>query len=214
MAISSNGPGGQHRGRIGNTVYYMLNGQNVSRVIGKYVDPDTEKQRETRLKTKMSGELFQHLNEFIKPGFSVAARGTTKNAFNLAVAFNKRNMFKGTYPKIEIEYELLLLSMGNLTTAQKPQVKQEDAGLLFSWHTEERMEYPMSSDRAMVLAYFPAKQKTYLSLFMTDRAAGSVLLPIPASLKNEYMETYISFSSADREQISNSTYTGSFHKSS
>lgn len=212
MAITINGPAGQHRGRIGNTVYYMLNGQNVSRSIGRYVDPKTEKQRAERLKTKMCGKLFRDLNEFIKPGFSIAARGTTKNAFNLAVAFNRNNMFKGSYPDLEIEYPLLMLSMGNLTPAQNPKVTQDGGRLIFSWHTEKRMEYPMSADRVMVLAYFPKKGKTYMSLFMVERITGSVLLPIPASLKNEYMETYISFSSADREQISNSTYTGSFNK--
>ncbi|WP_316788689.1 hypothetical protein [Pedobacter frigoris] len=41
MAIANNGPHGSHRGRIGNIVYYMLNGQPVSREIGITDKPPT-----------------------------------------------------------------------------------------------------------------------------------------------------------------------------
>lgn len=42
--------------------------------------------------------------------------------------------------------------------------------------------------------------------------SGTAVLRIPESLKDNYMETYISFVSADRKQLADSTYTGHFNK--
>lgn len=44
MAIADNGPQGRHYGKIGNMVYYTLNGQNIGRKIGRKTKPPTEAQ--------------------------------------------------------------------------------------------------------------------------------------------------------------------------
>ncbi|WP_316815389.1 DUF6266 family protein [Pedobacter nyackensis] len=212
MAIASNGPNGFHRGRIGNVVYYVLNGQNVSRRIGEYPDPNTEKQQAARLKTKMCSAFLQHVNDFIEIGFGREALNTPKNSFNIAVAYNKPNMFNGTFPNLEIGYDLLILSKGPLTPAQNPKVIQTEAGLSFSWDADPKMPFPMNTDQVMLLAYFPKVKKSYYTLFGTNRSSGTALLQIPESLKDKYMETYITFASADGKTVADSTYTGSFNK--
>ncbi|MFA4868290.1 MAG: DUF6266 family protein [Pedobacter sp.] len=213
MAIANDGPGGFHRGRLGNVLYYTLNGKNVSRTIGVYKDRDTEKQRDARLRTKLCSNFFQHIHDFINVGYSVESPNAAYNPFNLAVTANKPNMFSGSYPNLQIEYDLLILSKGNLTPAQNPQVVETGTGLEFTWDTDKKMAFPMATDQVMVLAYFPKKKKAFYTLFGTDRLSGKASLQIPASLRGQYMETYISFSSADRTSIADSTYTGSFNKS-
>lgn len=211
MAVASNGPNGPHRGRIGNIVYYMLNGKNVSRNIGKYVDPNTEKQKTVRSKTKICSNLFKKINDFIYYGFSVEAKDNDKNAFNLAVAYNKSNMFIGDFPDFKIAYDLLIVSKGNLLPAQNPQVTQTETGLSFTWDTDPKMAYAMSKDQVMLLAYFPDLDKSYFTIYGPERQAGVATLQIPGSIRGKYMETYISFAAGDRTQMADSTYTGSFN---
>lgn len=212
MAVSNNGANGVHIGRIGNLVYYMLNGRNICRKIGVYVDPKTEKQQITRLKTKMCSDFVKSVNDFINVGFSIEARNSiNKNAFNIAVAYNKPNMFHGNFPDFKIGYDLLTVSKGSLTPAQNPKVAQMETGLTFTWDTDPKMPFPMNADQVMMLAHFPGLDKSYYTLFGPERSSGTATLQIPASLRNKYMETYISFAAADRENIADSTYTGNFN---
>lgn len=212
MAVSNNGANGDHVGRIGNLVYYMLNGKNVCRKIGVYVDPNTEKQQLTRLKTKMCSDFVKSVNDFINVGFSIEARNSiNKNAFNIAVGYNKPNMFTGDFPDLKIGYDLLILSKGSLTPAQNPVVTLTDTGLTFTWDTDPKMSFPMHADQVMMLAYFPGLDKSYYTLFGPERSSGTATLQIPTSLREKYMETYISFAAADREKVADSTYTGNFN---
>ncbi|SMC97145.1 DUF6266 family protein [Pedobacter africanus] len=211
MAITESGPGGHHRGKLGNMVYYTLNGKRVVREIGRTLKPPTEKQLASRMITKMSSALLKHLLDFIQAGFSQQAIKTQNNAFNEAVKANKKNIIKGIYPYLEIAYDQLLLSVGTLKPAQYWHVEQVAHGLQYSWATDPQMAWPEATDQVMMLAYFPKQEKVHFTLFGKDRLAGSDLLEIPPSLQGEYMETYMSFIAADRKQVSNSTYTGSFN---
>lgn len=211
MAIAENGPGGNHRGKLGNTVYYMLNGKNVSRIIGRSVKPATELQLKSRLETKMSSALLSRLKDFLHTGFALAAIKTNDNAFNEAVKANKKNIFKGTYPNLEFAYDRLFVSQGQLKPAQNWQVTQTEIGLQYTWDTDPEMPWPEATDQVMMLAYFPGEEKVFFNLFGKSRLSGSDVLEIPPSLQGKYMETYVSFIAANRKQVANSSYTGSFN---
>lgn len=211
MATTENGPGGQHNGKLGNVVYYTLNGKSVARSIGVNLKPPTDLQLAARMKTKMRSELLCQLIDFINAGFAVSASEAKENAFNQAVKYNKTNLFKGVYPDLEIAYDQLVLSAGSLKPAQDWHVEQVAHGLQYSWATDPQMAWPEATDQVMLLAYFPKQEKVHFTLFGKDRLAGTDLLEIPPSLQGERMETYMSFIAADRKQVANSTYTGSFN---
>jgi hypothetical protein len=211
MAITENGPGGNHRGRLGNVVYYMLNGKNVSREIGVSTKPATPSQLKYRLATKLSSRLLTEMLEFLQTGFSIAALTARDNAFNQAVKCNKSKMFKGSYPDLEIAYDQLEVSIGRLKPAQNCNVVPTAIGLQYSWGTNPEMPWPETTDQVMMLAYFPKQEKVVFTLFGNNRLSGTDLLEIPPSLQSEYMETYVSFIAANRKQLANSTYTGSFN---
>jgi hypothetical protein len=212
MAIAKNGLQGNYRGRIGNVVYYVLNGKNVSREIGFSTKPPTELQLQTRLVTKLCSELLCKVLDFIKTGFSVEAVKAQDNAFNQAVKYNKKNIVKGSYPVMEIAYDQLLLSKGELQPAENWQVQQTATGLQFSWFTDPKMAWPAATDQVMLLAYFPEQEEVVYTLFGNNRLQGNAQLEIPAALRGGYMETYMSFIAADRKQLADSTYTGSFNQ--
>lgn len=212
MAIAENGPNGHHRGRIGNLVYYMLNGKNISRAIGRSTKEFSEPQLKQHLLTKMRSKLFKNLLGFINTGFSTAAIQAQDNAFNLAVKANKINIIKGTYPDLEIAYDQLLISTGTLLPAQNCQITPILAGLQYTWDNHPEMAWPESTDQVMMLAYFPKQERVFYTLFGNDRLAGMDVLEIPPSLQNEYMETYVSFIAANRKTLANSIYMGSFNQ--
>ena len=64
MGIIKNGPNGEVRGRIGNLVYYVLNGQNVVRKVGKTSKEPTLLQLSSRLETRISGKFLKKLAPF------------------------------------------------------------------------------------------------------------------------------------------------------
>lgn len=212
MAIAENGPGGHHRGRIGNLVYYMLNDIPVVREIGVSTKPFTDAQLQQQLVTKIRSELFSTLLDFINTGFSIEVKLAKpgQNGFNMAVK-NNLNVVQGIFPNLKIRFDELMLSKGPLKLVQNWNVTQVTAGLEYSWDTDPEMAWPGTTDQVMMLAYFPKQEKVFYKLFGNTRSSGGDLLEIPLSLMNEPMETYMSFISADRKQLSNSIYTGSFN---
>lgn len=211
MAIAQNGPGSNHRGRLGNVVYYMLKGKNVSREVGVSTKPATDAQLRSRQITRLSSGIISRLLDFINVGFSTLALEANDNTFNQAVKYNKKNIIKGDYPDLEIAYDQLLVSKGPLKQAQNWQVTPVAAGLQYSWDTDPEMPWPEVTDQVMMLAYFPGQEKVFFNLFGNSRLVGNDLLEIPSNLLGEYMETYMSFVASDRKQVADSTYTGKFN---
>lgn len=210
MAIAENGPGGHHRGRLGNIVYYVLNGKNVSREIGVSNKPFTEAQLKQHMLTKMRSQMFRDLLDFVNTGFSLEAIQHLDNAFNRAIK-NNRDIITGTYPDLKIAYNQVLLSKGTLKPVQNWKVTETGAGLQYNWDTDSQMAWPDATDQVMLLAYFPEQQKVFYTLFGNTRLSGNDFLEIPPSLQGKHMETYMSVISADRKQLSDSIYTGSFN---
>ena len=213
MGILLNGPNGPFVGRIGNTVYYMLEGVNVSRQIGKNNNPPSKQQLGNRIGTRLSGKFFCEVRAFIETGFGIEARAINDNAYNRAVKNNKKQMIEGKYPNLAINYSKILLSAGELKPAVAAKVSQTAEGLTFSWEITPKMPWPESTDQAMMLAYFPDENRSEYLLFGSERASGTAELVLPPSLQGKYMETYLSFISSDRKQVANSVYTGSLNKS-
>ncbi|MES2454832.1 MAG: DUF6266 family protein [Bacteroidota bacterium] len=212
MAIANNGPQGEHRGKVGNIVYYKLKGQNVARKTGRRTKPPTTLQLRHWAVMKLVPPFLKGLLDFINVGFSAEMVGTTKNAYNLAVEYNIKEIVKGEYPDLELDYTKVTVSKGILKPASNPVLSVVPEGIAYSWDTDPRMAWPESSDQVMMLAWFPGSQVACYTLFGNDRLLGSDILPIPEDLREEYMETYVSFISANRKQLSDSIYTGSFNE--
>lgn len=213
MGILSNGLHGPFRGRVDNIVYYVLkNGKNVSRRIGKSTKPRSNLQLRNQVLTKVCSELFCEVRDFIDTGFSIEALAAQDNAYNQAIKHNKKNLLTGVFPNLEINYERILLSKGDLKPAENVEVAQIPLGLQFNWQTDPKMTWPDAADQVMVLAYFPEANRAEYELFGNSRISGTAQLEIPPSLQGKYMEIYFSFISADRKQVSNSVYLGRFNK--
>ncbi|WP_449440222.1 DUF6266 family protein [Pedobacter steynii] len=211
MGIANSGLFGGHRGKIGDLVFYELNGKTIVRSIGKSQKPPTENQQRAKTDMKIVSATIKTLRPFIELGFSTMIGKTGMNTHNLAVQYNIKNIIKGTYPNQEIACDKLLVSKGELKPAQNCVVTQTIDVLQFSWETNPQMAWPESTDQVMMLAYFPASKKLAYKLYGNNRLLGNDELEIPESLRGEYMETYVSFIAADRKDVADSIYTGSFN---
>lgn len=211
MGILKNGFLMNYSGKIGNLVFYTLNGKQVVRSCGKTKKAPTEPQLRCRQEMRVVVTLVKNITEFINVGFKHVAESAGKLAGNMAVSYNKKNALKGTYPNIAISYERVLVTQGSICGAIDPVVERRPDGLSFSWSCPDSLSWRRPNDQAMLLVYFPVLQKSVNTLYGAKRLAGNDFLRIPDNLLNEYMEVYISFIAEDRRGIADSTYLGNFN---
>lgn len=211
MATSNSGIPGNFTGRIGNTVYYFLNGKWVSRSIAAVTKPATPGKLAIQMRMGIASTVLRQLKPFINLGYRQLAIAKKDNASNVAKSFLLRNAMTGEYPDISIDYEKMKVSEGPLMPALESSVTQVAEGLRFNWFADPLAPWPDYTDQVMMLAYFPSMGKIVFDLYGAQRLQGTALLPISAPMQSEYMETYISFVSADRSATATSCYTGSIN---
>ena len=83
-------------GSTGNMTSYMLNGQNVSRIKFRRITKFSDKQLENQMRMAVLNKFSRAVLSFLKVGFGLAAKGTTKNYHNLATSYNKIHALKGS----------------------------------------------------------------------------------------------------------------------
>jgi hypothetical protein len=211
MAILRNGILGNYQGKIGSLTFYTLNGKQVVRTIGKITKPPTVRQLQNRMEISVVNGFLRPIIEFINAGFAVMAQGTTKNPYNIALAYNKIQAVQGVYPDVTMNYEKVLVTEGKLPEAIDPAVELLPEGLSFTWQCPADLPWPRASDQVMLLVYFPALQKALYLLSGASRAVCQTVMNIQENLLAEYMEVYISFVAENRKGISNSSYLGSLN---
>lgn len=212
MAILKNGIAGNYSGKIGNLVFYEINGKQVVRTLGKTSKPATEAQLSCRQQIAVINRFLKPITELVNIGFKIKAQGTNKGAYNMAVSYNKKQALQGLYPNIEMDYPSVLLTQGSLTGVINPEVEQLPEGLKFTWLCPTEFAWPFENDQVMMLAYFPNLKEAVFNLYGAKRSACEDVLQLRPGLLTEYMEVYISFIAENRNSISDSTYLGSFNQ--
>ena len=214
MAILRNGIFGPVSGKLGGTVVYELNNRTVVRVVGKNTTPPSFRQLVNRNEMRVVNTFLKHLLTFIKIGFAQEAKTRNMYPHNVAVSYIKQHALTGVYPNVEVDFEKVVLSSGNLPGLGEPNVLLTAEGLKFSWDPQSWMGWVHCNDQAMLLAYFPdvdtnkGVRNSYYTLDGAKRMMGGDFLPIPAELLQERMEVYISVLSHDRKILGTSMYLG------
>ncbi|WP_222539086.1 DUF6266 family protein [Pedobacter polysacchareus] len=210
MAKFIAGPFGYPSGKIGNTVFYMLNGQLVCRRIGKPGKPSL-KQLANRQAMAVTMQLLNPMADFINVSFKLEAEGTFKNPHNIATSYNKKEALKGSYPNISVDYAKVVLSKGSLEMAKHLHVSKGKDGINLTWDTAI-VENGDIDDSVMVMVCHPGQKKASSYLNAGRRADGGCFLPLNRDWKmTEQMEIYICFKSANGKLISDSAYVGNLN---
>ncbi|WP_316821333.1 DUF6266 family protein [Pedobacter gandavensis] len=209
MAIAVNGPHGHFKGKVGNLVYYMLNGQPVVRLIGHKGKPSLL-QLANYQKMSVTMKLLSNMTGFIKLGFGLQAKGTVHNAHNLATSYLKKHALKGEYPNISVDYTKVKLSEGSMPATRDLKIVKVAGGLEISWDPTHSYEL-QHNDSVMVMLCFPETGRDREYLNIARRSEGKCFLPLLEEQLSQQIEPYIAFISADGESVSNSVYLGNLN---
>lgn len=210
MALSLNGPHGHLKGKIGNLVYYVLNGQPVVRTIGDPGKP-SKNQKGNQQAMSVTMKAVKSMKDFINSSFEPEARGTIRNPFNLAVSYNKKLALQGAYPDIKVDYSKIVLSYGDLPLAYDLKMVKTDAGVLVSWGPDHEDFNARDNDMVMLMLCHPLHHKSTTALNACRRDAGQYFFPLSHAMLNEPIEGYICFKSANGKHISDSAYLGNLN---
>lgn len=210
MAILAVGPFGRPSGKIGNIVFYELNGQLVSRGIGKPGKP-SKKQLANRQAMSATMDFLKPMTDFINVSFKLEAEGSLKNPHNLATSYNKKHALTGEYPDIRVDYAKAILSKGQLELAKELKIRKGEKGLHLTWESSIA-ENGENDDLLMVMISHPGRKRASSYLNAARREEGSCFLPLDQEWKlTEQLEVYVCFKSANGKLISDSTYVGNLN---
>jgi len=201
------GPFGPMTGKVGNLIYYRVNGVSRVRSVRKVTNEPTIAQLRVRQEMKVITQFLKLLTEVIKIGFSPSARGV-KSPFNLATSYNKRHALTGEYPDITVNYSELVLSKGHLSLPEHTAVEKIANRLRFTWTGAFTFSYPRPNDQAILVAVFPDQQRAVYDLTRFRRSDGSGELLLPDDLIDQPAVAYMMFASADRKTVSDSLFLG------
>jgi hypothetical protein len=205
MAKAPNGPLGALNGKLHNLVFYMLNGQPVVRTIGDPGKP-SRNQLANRQAMSVTMEMVSRISEFINVSFELEARGTVRNAHNLATSYIKKHALKGEYPNISVDYSKVILSNGSIPGANDLKIEKKEKGVLVSWDPSGQY-----NDTVMILLYHPLEKTAMPVINACRRDAGSYFVSLPEQLLHGPIEAYICFKSANGKAISDSAYIGNLN---
>lgn len=205
MSIKKNGVS---TGKRGNTVTYLLNGQEVERSIGMRVKPFTVPELINQTMLSHTNILLQPAKQFVKSGFELQGKMNHTYAYSMAVGYNKKNAIKVKYPDAEILYAEALFSQGEMPLNPETVVSVVEGGLEFRWDPALLKKGMKRDDHAMLLACCPEKESAFFELSGARRTAGKDILEITAYHQPVILEVYITFVAANRNSISNSFYIG------
>lgn len=210
MAIALNGPQGHFNGKIGNLVFYMLNGIPVVRRIGRAGKP-SKAQLSNHSAMAVTAKLLRSMKDFIKLGYGLQAKGTPQNAHNLATSYHKKHALTGVYPDIKVDYSKVLLSQGVLPLADDLKIVKTATGLEISWNPDHGKDEKSYDDSVMIMLCHPESNSGHEYLNIARRSEGKCFIGLGARDINQQIEAYIAFRSSDGEKISDSAYLGNLN---
>lgn len=211
MAICKSGVYGRPSGKIGGMVFYMLKGQSVARSIGLPGKPSLL-QLANHQAMSVTMKCLKHMVDFINEGFGQQAEGTTKNPFNLATSYNKKQALKGQYPYMSVDYSKLLLSQGTLTAPQETNIKKTENGIEVTWDSYHDRALK-GDDMVMIMIYRSSEtgREATSHLYAAKRSEGKCFIPVSAHHINKPIEAYMFFKANNSKAVSDSVYLGNLN---
>jgi hypothetical protein len=209
MARNNSGVLGNFIGTIGPITGFMRNGQNFLRSsISSVKNKRTPLQRAQQEKISVCTAFVKI---FSGTGFlnkSFPAYGHSGSGYNRAIKALMSRALTGEYPEMALSYPQVLISKGSLPGAQSAKVvKKANSTLQFSFADNSGFGIAAPDDTVILVVYAPDIQQAVFGLYNGFRKDKKAVLNV-AALKGHAVETWIGFLSADKEDASDSVWTG------
>lgn len=220
---------GGFSGKVGNIVGVHWNGTYYVRSLPASVkDPKTESQMRQRSRFSVVMNFLKTITPFIKTGFQSYAIGR-RSAFNAAMSYNIRNAVRVGQQGAELDWPNVLVSRGTLSTGLGAQTEIEDDGrhshegdvlaghgfhakvedgeLMVEWDAELSGN-ARGDDIAMLVVYNRTKSQSVYELNAGKRSYKNAVLQLPLDWRDDMIESYLAFKTADGSEVSDSVYLG------
>lgn len=203
MGTIKQGIFGEFTGKVGNVVGYTRNGANHVRIKAQKVhNPQTEKQQKQRGRFAAAMRFLKAVNPFIRTGYKNYAGKRT--SYNAALSYLMSHAVKGNEEQNEIDFRRAMVSIGFLMPALDASATQSEGKMTFQWTDNTGTGNAEATDIAMILIYNSEKGTAIYRQNAAIRTNGKAELPIPQEWDGNTLVPYLSFCSADGEEVSNS----------
>src|SRR5690554_4677005 len=186
------------RGRLGNLVFYKMNGQGIVRTKpAQYKDRKSPAQLAQRQRLQVVNRFLKPFSALLKITFPPETTGRT--ARTEAFSYIMRNALTGDYPIICIDKSKVLLCRGPLPLPERVTVTAQSDGLLIEWENGSKVTGSRAGDTLILMAYSEVSGMADFRFTDTCRTAETYLWK-PA-LPEADLDVWIAFRNrADRHE--------------
>jgi hypothetical protein len=202
-------------GKIGNVVGGSWKGVDYLRSIPASVtNPRTILQLSQRSRFLVMMRFLRPMLPFLKLGFKSMA--TRMSTFNAAMSYNVRHAVSGVFPDMDVQYEQVMVSRGNLPGVLITGLDSPAAGeILVSWDGDSDYSNADPTDRVMVLVYNQNRHDVRYSFDAGSRETGNATFYLPLGWTGDRVHVWLVVtnlpdlvSPGNASSISNSVYAG------
>lgn len=206
MARLSSGILGGISGTVGNVVGGRWRGIDYIRSKPASVrNPNTEAQRNQRMRFKLVISLLKKIRPLINIGFANGAKNQTP--MNRAMSVNLRQAVSGEYPDLEIDPENVLFSDGNLSSGGNPVMDASVPGsITLNWTNNSEAGNASGLDGAIALLYNTDLDEVVYQLHGAAREDETLELQIPETWEGSDIAGYLAFRSETGREVSPSQF--------
>ena len=204
-----NGINGPFSGKVGAVVGYVSRGKSIMRGL-----PNISKSRKPSPLQAQQHVKFSLMNKFLGPiipflNITNKTNNPDLSGYNKAFSYNVKNAVSGSYPDMVINYEMALLTRGDLPNIKQSSAESIEIGKIrFSWTDNSGSGQARSSDKAFVAIYCSEIANGWVYGFdLAERSAGNFLFDA-AKFKGHLVHAYMGFLSANGNEVSDSLYVG------
>jgi hypothetical protein len=109
--------------------------------------------------------------------------------------------------KSHLKHSKVKVTWGELQSASRATAFAVQGGIQFTWADNTGEGNASATDKSILIVYCKVWNRFYFNTFGAERRTGNDTLAIP-DLRGQKVHTWLSFISADEQEVSNSVYTG------
>lgn len=213
MGKASQGVFGFWRGKVGNVVGRVRQGQNVYSIYQPSVaNPRTPAQLTGRSKFTLISQFISAVLGFIRVGFAGLDGYVRGSAFSSAVGLNLKTegITTGVYPNLQLDYSKMKVSDGKIDLPFNPSGSAEGNTLSLTWADNSGRGDALATDKVIVLAYDSTTNESVFDLTVADRSARTGTVTLPTQWSGDSVEVWMAMQRPTTKDVSDSAYLGSF----
>jgi hypothetical protein len=208
MGTYNKGILGAFSGKVGPVVGASWRGKDVLRSLPKRVKRIPTPQQE------LQREKFTVVSAFLTPFYPVlrlyfGGNSATQTRVNNATSYHLKEAVLFADDVFEVEYNKVVLTKGDLTGLENPQVAAAEGGELnFSWVDNSGQGQAKADDKLVVALHEVTTNTSLYSLDAGERNDGSSTFDVPELLVGLEVHVWLGVASASGKNYATSVYLG------